>query len=412
MKTSSSGSGTSYQNPKTWGDEAKVGDIFQLDKNYPHLSEALAIGDFYIAGFNGSSNDHLFPDFGRDGDSWKHAWVETSFKAVTEANLSEGKIYGNALNQIGIRIYPTGKDAAGGTVPLSAEVIGKAGKTAALIDYTTGGALPQGWSFTRTRSNDFKLPPQVGDASSDTGNANDDTAIITLYLSCSDAAAIASFSAGVQLTMANGETASDTRQAPHGAMPIQMTAIPAIHYDGPSAAAQILIRSQRLSDVHPPDYEGWIDQYAITVQIKSEQNYIFKMDTDYAMERSPWTYQFGWLELSGPSAFTSYLWKLDYPKEYSGVRVPWSDGSQFEKVTLNGNFESNTVYITCLYVETLHVLERDPVVHWPKSNFTIYDQYGNKGLFSLVRNGKDYTIDILPGDHPAYNDGGSGGWPK
>ncbi|WP_437806036.1 hypothetical protein [Sorangium sp. So ce1078] len=220
-----------YQNPKKWGDPVNEGDIFvvtQADAN----NAIYADGDFMIAKFNGSCGDNFYPGWGENNDKWDHAWSGLSeFRIVLETGAKSGSIYGNKLNQIGVRVYFTPIDANGNVVPLSAAVLARTGIT--LIDFTTTESLPSGWAYS-TSPNQFHTLPEGQSAVARFSNYVQQMS--TYYVSCATDAQSRAITIGSRITLPGGGYALNADQhfnAPAGNFKdsVSLRALTPIFYD-------------------------------------------------------------------------------------------------------------------------------------------------------------------------------------
>ncbi|VVD73398.1 hypothetical protein PHO31112_00732 [Pandoraea horticolens] len=417
MKIKSDAKPGTYENPKKWSDMAKIGDIFMADPVYGYPDNAA--GDYLIAQFDGTSNGRPFPYYGQDNADWKHAWSTTLIELITEFGLQEGAIYSNGLNQIGILVYITAEDSGGNTVPLSQDVLDRVKPTLQLIDYTTGDALPQGWSFTDQENEFHHLPYAMENAShsSELENAVDKSKF-TLYLSCSPTPAITPLTVGTQLTMANGKTAASSLADSIDHSSVVIDTLPPKRYD----LTNTTVNSIKLNNITLTSDDGQttrtFDQYVSYLKIADPGSYIEKyILTKGDMATAPWMDLFIFYL---PYIYSSYIWDpnaavvlcraiVGYKyNDDQTVSFTWGQG-----VLSNGGEKDGVGIYSLLSSESTN---NPPPIESPPSilkdtQVSIYDQFGNSSLFTVVFNGKNGLLSLQAGAYPSWDPTGTGTFP-
>jgi hypothetical protein len=410
-KISDSNAGT-YENPKTWGESAQTGDIFIVGAN--DTNQDNAVGDYFIAQFDGQSSSYPFPGYGKNSDYWQHAWSTTLIELITESGLEEGAIYANGLNQIGILVFITAEDANGNAVPLSQDVLDRVQPTLQLIDYTSGDALPQGWSFTDQENEFHHLPHAMETASqsSDLGDSEEKSRF-KLYLSCSPTPAVTPLTIGAQLTMASGKTAASSRTDPIDHSSVAIETLPPKHYD----LTNTTVNSNKLNDITLSSENGQntatYNQYASYLKITDAGFYIEKYTVIKGrMASAPWMDQFG----PFTTFYASYIWDPEAAVVFCRAVIGYSNGDPINPIwgqgVLSDGGERNGVGIYFLLYPGANTgsLENPPTI-LEDTQISIYDQFGNSDLFTVVFNGKNGLLSLKAGASPSWDPSGTGTFP-
>ncbi|AJC19556.1 hypothetical protein [Pandoraea pulmonicola] len=412
-KTTDSNTGT-YENPKAWGDSAQTGDIFIVGAS--DKSQDNTVGDYFIAQFDGPSSSHPFPGYGKNDSYWQHAWSTTLIELITESGLEEGAIYANGLNQIGILVFITAEDANGNAVPLSQDVLDRVQPTLQLIDYTSGDALPQGWSFTDQENEFHHLPHAMETASqsSDLGDSEEKSRF-KLYLSCSPTPAVTPLTIGAQLTMASGKTAASSRTDPTDHSSVAIETLPPKRYN----LTNITVDSNKLGDITLSTENGRITatyrQYASYLKITDAGFYIEKYTvTKGKMASAPWVDQFGLFPMA--SFYASYIWDPDAAVVFCRAVIGYANNDSNSPIwgqgVLSDGGEKNGVGIYYLLLPeiTLGAVNFPPTI-FEDTQVSIYDQYGNSDLFTVVFNGGNGLLSVKAGANPSWDPSGTGTFP-
>ncbi|CAH2898053.1 MAG: hypothetical protein PPHEMADM_3170 [uncultured Paraburkholderia sp.] len=363
--------GKSYANPKAWNDPVSKGDIFVVTHADAANNNIHAEGDYFIAQFDGVCGSNYYPAWGSDNSKWRHAWSALSdFRLLFETGSSSGSIYGNSLNQIGVRAYYTPIDENGIAVPLSAEVLRRT--TLTLLDYTNDGPLPGGWSVSTVQNGFHSLPESqqfraLERFSSYTQQIN------TYYISCGTDEPRRSLTIGSKITLPGGGVVFNSQSSFHN--PVFLRALTPIFY---VSANTNLDREDTAST---SDWDQ--DNYYFT--IKESGYYVFRADITRGVAGPQ-----NWSIISrNKRPSWHYIWQLGA-----------AGTAQISPLNVNirYNQRSNAVCLTRLYGKNYN----SGYDNWYyQTRFVIYDQYGNNGLFSAVRNEADWgnTILVIEGDH-------------
>jgi hypothetical protein len=361
--------GLDYDNPKIWGDKVNKGDIFIVRREDAQNNGSYAEGDFYIAQFDGECSVNYYPGWGQDNEKWKHAWTGLSrFELRLENGARSGTMYGNGLNQIGVNVYFTAIDDQGRTVPLSDEVVQRA--KVSLLNYVDERPLPGGWTYTETRNQFHTLPQGQGVAES---FSDDSPRIKTYYLSCGKDERSRSVSVGSGISLPGGGVVTNSYRNFNN--PVSVTALDPIFYTSSNT---------RLDREDTADGWHWDqDNYYFTITERGCR--IIRVDIHGAP--------------TGPSN-----WSIISKDKHPNWHYIWAFGPEGTArvepldVDLRYNQRENALCLTRLK-STYYNSGYD---NWYfEVRFIIYDQYGNSGLFSAVRNEADWgnTLWVAEGDH-------------
>ncbi|WP_372070877.1 hypothetical protein P7L75_19310 [Tistrella mobilis] len=365
-----------YENPKVWGNDAQKGDIFVVRPSDADNNHIYAAGDFMIAQFDGSSQGRYYPAWGENNADWQHAWSGLSdFRIVFETGATSGSIYGNGLNQIGVRIYFTPIDVNSTVVPLSPAVLARTSIT--LLDYTTAQSLPSGWAYG-TSVNQFHTLPEGQNAAARFAQFVQE--VTTYYVTCATDARSRAITIGSKITLPDGGYALNADQhfsAPAGNFKnsVALRALTPIFYNSSNT------RLDREDTANGKDWDQ--DNYYFTI---TEQGcYIIRSDISGAP--------------SGPSN-----WSIISKDKHPNWHYIWQFGPENTAyisqigINIRYNQRRNAVCLTRLHSSSYN----SGYDNWYyETRFTIYDQYGNSGLFSAVRNESDWgnTIWVAEGNH-------------
>ncbi|VVE51459.1 hypothetical protein PHO31112_04719 [Pandoraea horticolens] len=415
-QTSDSNAGT-YDNLKKWGDSAQAGDVFIVSAT--DVGQNGAVGDYFIAQFDGPSSDHPFPDYGENDAYWKHAWSTTLIELITESGLDGGAIYSNGLNQIGILVFITAVDPNKNDVPLSQDVLDRVKSTLQLIDYTSGDALPQGWSFT-DQENEFHHLPQAMESAPHSSDPDKsvDKSKFKLYLSCSPTSTVTPLKVGAQLTMANGKTAASSLMDPTDHSFVAIETLPPKRYDLSNTAVDTI----RLDDVYVITRASWsvpYRQYANYLRVTDYGFYILKYDLTKGVTVSD-----TWMQMSHdrkipPTDCASYIWNRSPNNQFAFIIVDYKDDDRNDpmwslvELEYGGRDDVVAIYylVNAALASGFSYSSGDPSPVLADTQITIWDQFGNSSLFTVVSNGKNGLLSLKVGANSSWDPTGTGTFP-
>ncbi|WP_174995919.1 hypothetical protein, partial [Pandoraea horticolens] len=349
-----------------------------------------AAGDYLIAQFDGTSNGRPFPYYGQDNADWKHAWSKTTIELITESGLDEGAIYANGLNQIGILVFITAVDPNKNDVPLSQDVLDRVKSTLQLIDYTSGDALPQGWSFT-DQENEFHHLPQAMESAPHSSDPDKsvDKSKFKLYLSCSPTSTVTPLKVGAQLTMANGKTAASSRLDPTDHSFVAIETFPPKRYD----LSNTVVDSIRLDDISVTGRGAWTvpyRQYANYLRITDAGFHIFKHELTKGVTVSdPWMQMSQNFHNMPPIDCVSYMWNDYSGNQYTYIIVDYNNDDinnpkwSLVELEYGGRNDTPGIYylVKAESVGGISYPSGDPSPVLADTQITIWDQFGNSSLF-------------------------------
>lgn len=396
MSKKQSAPGKGYDNPKHWGQDMELGDIFQVTRDDANENGNYIFGDFYIAQTTGPVGTAYYPYFGNSTNVWKHAWTGCQKPQLLTSLLdSVTTIYANGAHCAAIDLYFTPNDVNGNTIPLSndyfLEVLKKYGKQFPfqLIQYL-GEPLPDDWaSLTAPTSYTAVIPGQQAQATVQRPDPPTGTNSLRLYISSSVQTDI---QLGIQVTTADGT--SHIFDSTGGAIePVTVKTLSPITYyssqctvDESGDTQNSDTRIPRLKNfyLHPTDSNfRFVHSKKISGGIT--RDFEWNPPTWPDNEMVSWVY---WYDTMPAIVGTLFYWNMDLGQQTKdGLGMIDNRGNLNNlspEFSTSINEKAGLLNVT-LTIQTWQEYSDSPDsnVTDGKCKFRVYDQYGNSGQFGL-----------------------------
>lgn len=281
---------------------------------------------------------------------------------------SSAFIYANGLNQVGIRILFKPLDANNNPVSLDEDSLSKT--MISLVSYSTGEALPAGWSVSDT-PNDFRNQPEMVYSKAAIDNTDEYYSKI-IYLSCSQDAFIETLDIGCKIVTPDGINTFVSWQ--NGTMKsfVSVRNIEAIIYDDKN--------TQLTSSV----FHNFYEQTNYYFRSALAEHYFTTATIDVADGGHPL-----WATIEyDTTKIRFFVWSMSLAENdpndlIDGYPIVINNVPHALTLTKIKQTQSAGPYGTT--VSNCHI--------------TIYDQYGNSGKFTAFRDHDE--IKVLPGFVPS-----------
>jgi hypothetical protein len=298
-------------------------------------------------------------------------WTNVSkLEVIIETGQTRCNIYGNSRNMIGVVVSIQPTDEQGKPVHVDPYVLFNSTQLIDYVDETTFHYQGSSdWCYT-DKPNEFNTIPGVTRAAA--LQMKDGIPQVKFYVYCYDDARVRTKTIGVQVRTSSGNLIKSSQNGTYHSS-VQLAALTPISYNS---------QNTRLEREDTATGSYWNqDNYYFT--ISTEGLNIIRADISGAP--------------SGPEIWSiiskdqrpnwHFIWKFGPKNTATAFDIPLTYNQRPHAVCLTRLYRGdyNSEYQN-LYFET---------------RFTVYDQYGNGGLFSAVRNESDWgnTIYVAEGDH-------------